>query len=47
MTALKRKIKTELDKIPEFMVKKAILAMRKRANLMVEAGGAQFEGRKM
>ena len=36
MTALKRKINTELDKIPEFMVKKAILAMRKRANLMVE-----------
>ena len=47
MTALKRKIKTELDKIPEFMVKKAILAMRKRANLMVEVGGAQFEGRKL
>ena len=47
MAALKRKIKTELDKIPEFMVKKAILAMKKRANLMVEVGGAQFEGRKL
>ena len=44
ITALKRKIRDELRKIPELMVRKAVQSMRRRANLMVMEGGKQFEG---
>ena len=46
MAALKRKIKTEFERIPDMMVKKAILNMKKRGLLMVGAEGRQFEGRR-
>ena len=46
MAALKRKIKHEFDRIPEMMVQKAVLNMKKRALLMVGAEGRQFEGRR-
>ena len=45
MAALKRKIKTEFERIPDMMVKKAILNMKKRGLLMVGAEGRHFEGR--
>ena len=44
LTALKRKIRLEFSKIPELMVQKAVLSMKKRASLMVDATGHQFEG---
>ena len=47
MTALKRKIKQKFNRIPLDMVKSAIRNMRKRAALMVEVQGRQFEGKKM
>ena len=46
LTALKRKIKTEFERIPNIMVEKAVLNMKKRAGLMITAGGKQFEGRR-
>ena len=46
MLALKRKIKREFERIPEIMVQKAVLNMRKRGGLMVSVEGRQFEGRK-
>ena len=46
MAALKRKSKTEFDRIPQLMVQKAVLNMRKRGELMVNAGGRLFEGRR-
>ena len=46
MLALKRKIKREFERIPEIMVQKAVLNMRKRDGLMVSVKGRQFEGRK-
>ena len=46
MTALKRKIKVEFGKIPELMVQKSIMNMKKRGALMVGVGGEQFEGRR-
>ena len=45
MTALKRKIKVEFDKIPEVMVVKSVMNMKKRGALMVAAEGSQFEGK--
>ena len=46
LTALKRKIKTEFERIPNIMLEKAVLNMKKRAGLMITAGGKQFEGRR-
>ena len=46
MAALKRKIKAEFARIPDMMVQRAILNMKKRGELMVAAGGKQFEGRR-
>ena len=36
MTALKRKIKVEFDKIPELIVQKSIMNMKKRANQNID-----------
>ena len=46
LTALKRKIRVEFERIPEIMVKKAVYSMKKRGQLMVAANGGQFEGRR-
>jgi hypothetical protein len=43
MGSLLRKIETELERIPELMVKKAIFNMRKSGGLMVDAEVRQFE----
>ena len=45
LEALKRKITREFTRIPELMVKKAVLNMKKRGRLMVECEGRQFEGK--
>ena len=42
--ALKRKIQAEFSRIPEVMVQAAVRSMKKRASLMVQAGGRQFKG---
>ena len=44
MAALKRKIKSEFERIPEVMVIKSIQDMKRRGGLMVEFEGGQFEG---
>ena len=46
MASLKRKIKTEFERIPELMVSKAVLSVKKRGELMVQVEGKQFEGRR-
>ena len=45
VAALKRKIKSEFERIPEVMVIKSIQDMKRRGGLMVEFEGGQFEGR--
>ena len=45
LPALKRKISREFDRIPQVMVQKAILNMKKRGNHMVLSEGKQFEGK--
>ena len=45
LEALKRKITREFTRIPELMVKKAVLNMKKRGRLMAECEGRQFEGK--
>ena len=47
LASLKRKIRAELQSIPESMVSKAVLSMKKMGELVVEADGKQFEGRKV
>ena len=44
MTALKRKIKIEFGKIPELMVQKSIMNMKKRGALMVGVGVSSLRG---
>ena len=44
MTALKRKIKVEFGKIPELMVQKSIMNMKKRGALMVGLGVSSLRG---
>ena len=44
MTALKRKIKVEFGKIPELMVQKSIMNMKKRGALMVGVGVSSLRG---
>ena len=46
IASLKRKIKTEFERIPELMVSNAVLSMKKRGELMVQVEGKQFEGRR-
>ena len=46
MASLKRKIRSEFEKIPDLLVTKAVLSMKKRGELMVQADGKQFEGKK-
>ena len=45
MASLKRKIRAELEMIPELMVSKAVLSMNKRGDQMVQAKGQQFKWR--
>ena len=45
LATLKRKIMTEFKRIPEVMVIKSILDMKRRGGLIVELEGGQFEGR--
>ena len=43
---LEKENKTEFARIPEVMVKKAIMAIKGRGELMVAGGGRQFRGKK-
>ena len=45
LAALKIKIKSEFERIPEVMVIKSILDMKRKGCLMVEFEGCQFEER--
>ena len=44
MATLKRKVRVEFGKIPEVMVQKSIMNMKKRRALMVGVEGHYFEG---
>ena len=46
MAALKSKVRAEFGKIPEVMVQKSIMKLKKRGDLMVGVEGQQFEGRR-
>ena len=46
MAALKRKVRVEFGKIPEVLMQKSIMNMKKRGDLMVGVEGQQFEGRR-
>ena len=45
LAALKIKIKSEFERIPEVIVIKSILDMKRRGDHMVKFEGGQFEGR--
>ena len=45
LVALKIKIKSEFERIPEVMVMRSIMDMKMMGGLMVEFEGDQFEGR--
>ena len=46
MAAVNRKVRVEFGKIPEVMVQKTIMNMKKRGALTVGVEEQQFEGRR-
>ena len=44
MAELKQRIKNEFSAIPEFIVRKSVLAMRDRCKKVIKVNGGTFEG---